>query len=50
MLPAEAAAMAMSDLTDLKDHFSVEDALWTSCTREAGDPGTDIRLFAALPP
>eukprot|EP00435_Cladocopium_sp_Y103_P065381 s228_g27.t1 len=50
LYPSQSAAMQMTTIDALKDHYSVPDALWTSFIQVAGDPGSDMRLLAALPP
>ena len=39
----------MTKVSDLLSHFEVAPALWTAFTTEAGNPGDDLRLLAALP-
>ena len=39
----------MSSLTKIREFFQVPQELWTAFTQEAGNPGEDIRLLAALP-
>ena len=49
MLPSAVAARAMVNVQDILDHFAVPTELWQAFEREAGSPGDDIRLLAALP-
>jgi len=49
MFPAQAAAMAMQTLGDLKGFYELPEALWTAFTSVAGDPGEDLKLLAILP-
>ena len=50
MFPSQAAARAMTTVTQLREHYRLADGLWEAFVARAGDPGDDIRLLAAMPP
>ena len=49
MYPSSEAAIAMSKVSDLLAHFEVEEGLSRAFVAEAGSPGEDLGLLAALP-
>ena len=48
-LPGAAALAAVADLAALRTLMGVQAEVWTAFQAQVGDPGTDIRLVAALP-
>ena len=49
MFPSAEAALQMGNIPELLSYFAVPEDLWSAFVREAGAPGDDIRLLAALP-
>ena len=47
--PTEAEAMRIRTMTDLRLHYQVDLAVWQAVAVAMGNPGEDIRPFAALP-
>ena len=50
VFPAEAEAMAMTRLTDLRAFYRVAPEVWAAVVSTLGDPVEDLRPFAAVPP
>ena len=50
MFPTAQAARSMGSLQDVRDFYQLDDAVWRAFVAQAGDPGTDQRLLASLPP
>ena len=48
MYPSQSAAIQMTEIRQLRDHYGLLGDLWTSFTQIAGDPGEDLRLLAVL--
>ena len=49
LFPSWATCAALGQVTDLLTALNVPDPIWAAFTVQAGDPGEDIRLLAALP-
>ena len=50
VFPAEAEAMAMTRLSDLRAFYRVAPEVWAAVVSTLGDPAEDLRPFAAVPP
>ena len=50
MFPSAAAAGTMGDLEAIKTFYAMDSNVWAAFIARAGDPGSDIRLLASLPP
>ena len=49
LFPAWSLCAAYANVAELRAAISLPDTLWQAWTNQVGDPGTDIRLLAALP-
>ena len=49
LFPPRDAALAMSTLTDLVDHYRITREVWAAFIDKCGDPLNDLRMLAALP-
>ena len=48
--PAQVDAMQVENLTGLREIYGVTQDVWGAVRGTMGDPGEDLRPFAALPP
>ena len=49
LFPAWAQLHTIPDVAAARNHFGVGDDVWHAWIANVGDPGTDLRLLAALP-
>ena len=49
LFPAWAQLHTINDVAAARAHFAVGDDVWDAWIANVGDPGTDLRLLAALP-
>ena len=49
LFPSWATCSTMTQISDLVTALNVPDPNWDAFTHQAGDPGEDVRLLAALP-
>ena len=49
MYPSQAAALQMSTIREMKEHYALPEDLWRAFVAVAGEPGDDPRLLAVLP-
>ena len=50
LFPSSVAALAMTSVDELVQHYGIEIAVWRAFISRCGDPGQDMRMIGALPP